>query len=540
VRSVFTKNAKRDFTMVQIFFLTAVLFSMFLPRSGFTFDGAKQKELTIKNHGHGGPHGSALWVTNLGVADTKLTVSNKPFDAVAQERAYASEVAAGKTVRLDNALPATFRGSDMLVIRSQEEVATLVAPVDFPVHSAEFYSSQLRQEDDKPQANGRQEEAPKWARELGAIGKTAANVFNADDVGYAPAVKGQTDVDKRYVFGVGVALKKANSSAELTLIGRAGQTIKSLVLSSSKRVYWQAPLGEFVSGTDNFPSRIELKVLSGTAQGFMSIKDVESGETTPLPIAPLVGDGNFNAQPGDEESSLSTQSGKGGPMLNEESSLAPQGGSGGYAYFSNGVYDSRYSSYTYNVYNAPPNVCGRLNMVRNGSPESTDGWICTNAYGYGSKGPWTPSVNQTGENIRIVWPNGTYTVGGEYKVDDVSDPQIWAYQSGGIGIPIPTQFNGWGSDAQWGSGFNFYAWSWVKANFRNVSTNKYSGGGAYTSNVPVDVYGTATAFSPYYINWSVPPPPQSAHNSYDTYEWCVYSKDYFYECFNCLYFYGPR
>lgn len=539
MRSVFSKNAKRDFTVVQFFFLIAVLFSMFLPRSGFTFDGAKQKELTLKTHGHGGPNGSALWVTNLGNANTKLTVSNKPFDSVAQERSYASEVAAGKTVRLDDALPATFRGSDTLFIRSQEEVATLVAPVDFPVHHSEFYSSPLPQEDGKPQASNVQE-TPKWARELGGIGKTLANVFNADDVGYAPAVKGQREVDKRYVFGVGVALRKPNSSAELTLIDRTGQTIKSLVLSSSARVYWQAPLGEFVSGTDKFPSRIEMKVLTGTAQGFLSIKDVESGETTPLPIAPLVGESNFNAQPGDEESSLSAQSGKGGPMLNEESSLAPQGGSGGYAYFSNGIYDNRYSSYTFNVYSAPPNVCGTLQIVRNSNPESSGGWICTDAYGYGSKGPWTPSVNQTGENIRIVWPNGTYTVGGDYKVDDVTDPQIYSYQSGGVGIPIPTDFDGWGSDAQWGTGFNFYAWSWVKATFKNVSTNKYSGGGAYNSNWPVDVWGTGTGFSPYYINWSVPPPPPSAHNSYDTYEWCVYSKDYFYSCFQCIYLYGPR
>ena len=234
------------------------------------------------------PDGSALWVTNLSGEDTKLTVGNRPFESVGHGPLHASEViAGGKTLRLDNSLPATFRGSDTLSIRSQEDVATLMAPVDFPVNSAEFFSAPSRHDNGKPQA------VPKWVRELGAIGKTGNNVFDAGDIGYAPAVKGQTEVDKRYAFGVGVALMKAKSSVEFRLISRAGQTIKSLVLSSSKGVFWQAPLGEFASGTYDYPSRIEMRVLSGTAQGFFSIKDVESGEFTPLPIAPFAGGGTF-------------------------------------------------------------------------------------------------------------------------------------------------------------------------------------------------------------------------------------------------------
>src|SRR5688500_12712342 len=99
VRSVFTKFAKRNFMFGQLFLLTAVLFSMFMPRSGFTFDGVKQVELAVKN-----PNGSALWATNLGVDNTKLTIGHRPFDsAVGQERVHASEViAGGKTVRLDD------------------------------------------------------------------------------------------------------------------------------------------------------------------------------------------------------------------------------------------------------------------------------------------------------------------------------------------------------------------------------------------------------------------------------------------------------
>ena len=121
MRSVFSKLAKRSFIVGQLFLLAAVTFSMFMPRSGFTFDGVKQVELTVKN-----PNGSALWVTNLGQDETRLTLGVRPFDAtVAQERLHAAQViAGGKTVRLDDTLPATFRGSDTLVIHSQQCTAT--------------------------------------------------------------------------------------------------------------------------------------------------------------------------------------------------------------------------------------------------------------------------------------------------------------------------------------------------------------------------------------------------------------------------------
>lgn len=538
MRGIFARSAKRNFTVGKLLLLTAVLSSVFLPGTGFTFDGVKQIEFAVKNPRQVGPNGSALWVTNLGTQNTKLTLGTKPFVST-----VAQEIAGGQTVRLDNSLPASFRGSDTLFIRSREEVATLIAPVDFPVRSSEFYSSPSRQADGRPQA------VPKWVRELGAIGKTGNNVFQVDGTGYAPAVKGQTEPGKRYAFGVGVAFSKANSSVEFNLISRAGQTIKSLILSSSKGVYWQSELGEFMGGTDDYPSRIEMKVLAGTAQGFLSLKDAESGEALLLPIAPFVAEGSLEAGSA-EEQDLFTHSGKGGPMLSEESSRPVQGGAGGYAYFSNGVYDSRFSSYTYNVYSAPPNVCGTLYIVRNGNPESTGGWICTNGSGQATKGPWTGSTNQTGQSIYIQWPNGTTTVGGDYKVDDGSDPSIWSIQTPGIGVAIPNQFSGGGSDVQWGTGFNFapYGWSPLTGRFRQITNpntpqeySRYYDGSGYFSTFEVYFPGTSTPpAGGYSINWAVNSPPQSIHNSADTYEWCVFSQDLFYPCFNCIYFVGPR
>ncbi len=171
-------------------------------------------------------------------------------------------------------------------------------------------------------------------------------------------------------------------------------------------------------------------------------------------------------------------------------------------------------------------------------PAITPNWICTDASGNATKGPWPTSTDQTAQSVRIEWPNGTTTVGGDYKVDDVTDPTITPVQNGGIGILIPTQ-----SDRKWGSGFKFGSggWSSITATFQNTSTGAYYNGSGYSSASKVYFTGTSVpAGGGYDISWAVTPPPQSAHNSYDTYKWCVYSNDYFYSCFACIYFYGPR
>jgi len=224
--------------------------------------------------------------------------------------------------------------------------------------------------------------------------------------------------------------------------------------------------------------------------------------------------------------------------------VTPQSGCGGNAYFSNGVYNKRYDSYTYNVYSAPANVCGTLYIVRNGVLEVTPNWICTDAYGGATKGPWTVAngQNQTGENIYIQWPNGCTTTGGDYKVDDGSEPTIDINQSGGFGVPIPSQFDGTASDTAYGSGFNFNpgGWSTITATFQNLSTGLYYNGHNYIHYGPGSIPGTASPLQGFNIAWSVTPPPQSAHNSSDDYRWCVSTKDYFYPISKCIDFYGPR
>jgi len=495
---------------ISLFSLVVVLLGLaaWRPQNGSTAGGAGQVELSIKA-GDRIADNSVVWVKNLSARSTRLVASVN--SNLAQEILRTSKlVAADKTERLDESLPAALQLNDELVVRSDEQVAVTIAPRDFSIDGSEYYHPEQQQQ------TLQLPEAPPWVSELGGIGKTRANVLRAGSIGYAPVVKGQSEMNERYDFGIGIALTKPNSSIEIRLLNNKGGLIESVVLASSTTLEWRAELGEFISGAENFPNRVEIAGLAGRAQGFLSIKDAGSGQTTILPI---------------------TQKERRGSIQTES------GGDGGYAYFTNGIYDSRYTSYSYVIYGAPANVCGTLHIIRNGVEQvPTPGWVCTDAYGGATKGPWTPSTDQTGQSIYIQWPDGSRTSGGDYKVDDVSDPRIWINQSGGVGVPIPTAFDGGASDTQWGSGFNFADWSTLSATFYDVSTNKYYNGQGYNSVAnPVYFYGSVSPpAGGFNIFWSVTPPPSGAHNSTDTYEWCVMSKDRFYPCSKCIDFVGPR
>lgn len=482
------------------------------PRSGLSSDNPLQTELSVKATHHTGDNNSAVWVRNLSTRSTKMAVGISSTSAPALS--YVSEpVAGGATVRLDESLPAVLRDSDLLV-RSDEQVAAIVAPAELPIDQSEFYYS--RQQEDSEGSL-----APRWAIDLAAVGKSGANVLKANDAGYAPAVTIRSEADRRYILGVGVALRRANSSVEIRLINKMDQVIKSLVLTSSTKLSWRADLGEFISGTDGFPKRLEIEVLAGKAQGLLSVKDLEADDTIILPVAP-VGKNRGGIQ-----------------------SLAAGPYGGGYASFTS-IYAWPFSSYYYIVTDAPPNTCGTLKLIRNGRYEEGGGWICTDSNGYARKGPWTGSKTETGQSVRIEWPDGTRTYGGDYHVDDNTRPTISADVIPGTSVPIPSSFSGWASDVFWGTGFRFGAdgWSPLYGTFRNVTTGLYWNGIAYAAASERRTQGTSSpAAGGYDIHWSVTPPPRGVHNSTDTYEWCVKSGDYFYKeqyCFSCYYFYGPR
>lgn len=452
------------------FMLTILLVGVvcWQPQSSQLFGGTPQVELSVKIPPDTGKH-SALWIRNLSNHTTALVVDGGSM-SVQRSSSPPRSIAGGATVQIDAPLQATPGGSNELLIRSKEQIAVIAAPDDLPIERSEFYYPGLMQ------AGVGAVRAPKWVMELAARGKTGTNVLKAESTGYAPAVRGQSELNKRYLFGVGVALGKKNSAVEIKLVGRNGQVIQSLVLSSSMPLFWQGELGEFISGADDFPSRLEVTVLRGKTQSFLSMKDVETAKTTLLTVIPTRQ--NSDSKDGDVHIDSCNQ---------------------GTGYFTDGILNCPSSSYAYEVFNGPPNSCGELHIVRNGVSEVTSCWLVTNGSGYALKGPWTVSTNQTGTSIYIQWPNGCTTTGDDYKIDDASPPSV------GIDTCGSSVIEGHASDTQWGVGFNSYS---VYASFRQTnSPYKYWDGSGYNSTYEVFFYCAISPYAGgYSINWSIVPP----------------------------------
>ncbi|HJQ68722.1 MAG TPA: hypothetical protein VKA70_07110 [Blastocatellia bacterium] len=472
------------------------------PQTGLSSEDPQQVELSIRGAAQAISGNSVLWVRNLSTQSARIDIDGDSISAQSSSHEIES-IGGGMTVRLGQSLPATHGGD--LLIRSNQQIAAIVASDDLPINSSEFYHPELSPSNISPCSI-------KWVGELREIGKTKANLLKANRAGYAPAAEWQPEANRRYAIDVGVYLAKANTSVEIRLISRTGQVMKSMTLTGSTALFWRGGLGEFISGTDEFPSHAEISVLAGKAQGFLSSTDVESGEYAIVPVS---------------------RKGK-----NDGIQAFIQGNPGGTAFFLGGLLHCKGQTYSYIVSGAPPNTCGTLQIRRNGVDEVTPGWLCTNSNGAGSKGPWTVSTDQTGENISIAWPDGTGTNTIVRAVDNFSAPTVTTSQSGGVGVPIPTDFSGSATDVQWGSGFG--SWTIARVTFKNVTTGQYWNGSSYGSSSSGNFTGTFFPPSGFSLTWSSTPPPRSAHNNSDTYRWCVAINDNCVQGEKCIDFIGPR
>ena len=200
-------------------------------------------------------------------------------------------------------------------------------------------------------------------------------------------------------------------------------------------------------------------------------------------------------------------------------------GCGGTASFTNGPYDWVNSTFYYNVTGAPPNTCGTLYTFRNGSQLISPGWICTNSSGNAIMGPYSGSSNQTDQNIYIDWGGGCTTTGATFHISDSSPPTIWINSYSG------TSFTGSASDAQWGTGFDFtiVGWSTIYTTHQNLSTGKFADSSGYNNNNVVFWGGSPSTFVGSSFNWTATPPPSSAHNPSNSYRWCAWTYDLFYQ-----------
>lgn len=321
---------------------------------------------------------------------------------------------------------------------------------------------------------------PEWAQDV--IGLDAQLQVAAGETGrLALETSGEA-------VRVAVNLLEADSAVELAMIGGRGEVLKSLTAATSTPVRWMADLGTAEDG-----ARVELRVLRGRAAG--GVIHPGGGGLRPITAAAIVGSAQFNRTVNFQYSSP--------------------------------------SNLYYTVTGGPPNTCGELNSYRNGSWIYGANWLCTDASGNATKGPWTwagtPS-DQTDDPAYIRWPNGD-TTNNALHIWDKTCAQT--YRTTPNGTP-PTSWAGHATDTQWGAGFDFGASG--ASNFQNLTTGLYwhPSTGAYTSPYR-PIPATLTRVNRYLVNWTTSFPSPGSHVSGHQYVWATCVSDG--GCGNCLPYY---
>jgi|GEM_PF-2173947 len=211
-----------------------------------------------------------------------------------------------------------------------------------------------------------------------------------------------------------------------------------------------------------------------------------------------------------------------------QGACSPTGASVGSGSFNHTINWELTGDLYFNINNGPHNACGALVATRNnGSEQCTPGWVCTDANGNASKGPWTwagQNGDETG-TAHINWPDGTTTYLTTNHYWDKTCP------TPSIGPGVPGSFTGTGTDGAWGAGFS-NAWTIISLKFYYHPTGKYwnPNTGDYTDASPPPIYGYITSGwgtigpgtndSPsYFMHWTTPSVP-SADNP-GVYTWTV-------------------
>jgi hypothetical protein len=190
----------------------------------------------------------------------------------------------------------------------------------------------------------------------------------------------------------------------------------------------------------------------------------------------------------------------------------------------------------FTVTGGPPSTCGALVTTRNGSLLVVQNYVCTNASGGVTMGPWTwanTASDQTDNPLYVRWPDGSTTNQITHIWDKLS-PSLFLDPYSGT---PPGSWSGSATDPQWGAGFSGSWGSRVETYFRNVTTNLYwtPTSGSYSVAphcnavppircIPPWVVGNLYGLPSHSVSWDTAFPPGSAHGSGNSYEWktCVY------------------
>ena len=281
---------------------------------------------------------------------------------------------------------------------------------------------------------------------------------------------------------VAIELLVPGSSVRIRQLDARGREVGSLVASSSKPVRWRTILGP-VDGE----AQIELQPLRGKVQGTATA--VEPGTKTRTAGSPF----------------------------------QPRADGGGLASFNYEINWPQTPDLRFYVSSGPPSVCGDLWAQRNfGSWTVTPGWICTDANGNASAGPWS-WANQSGDEeayAYIQWSNGLST-NQVHHIWDKTAPTVDITSP--PDLPAPTSFYGTANDPNYGAGFSS-SWAQCQVWFYDRTTYSYYDPyfGSYSDTYPYNVSCSISGMPSRSVSWSLSPsqlPPGHAHISGHCYQW---------------------
>jgi len=179
----------------------------------------------------------------------------------------------------------------------------------------------------------------------------------------------------------------------------------------------------------------------------------------------------------------------------------------------------------YYVTGGPPNTCGELDTFRNGSWLFVPGWLCTDANGNATKGPWTWSGtpgDQTDDPAFIKWPDGS-TTNNATHIWDKTCPTT--YRDTALVKP-PTAYSGHATDGMWGAGFDFYPYAFSTfVDVTDINNPMYwrNATTGYSEYLSYQVTASLNHVNRWYVSWSTAFPPPSQHIPGHKYQWmtCV-------------------
>jgi len=409
-----------------------------------------------------------LFIRNLGTGGADASLERVPAQRGDSEPLF---VAAGQSIEV----PAgPFDKALRLRVRGDAPLFVLQVPEGFDTGATEVEGSSSLQLD---RAGGRLRATvnrPEWAASLISLGATLATGRTGQS--HVAAEVAGTEVE------VAVAFLAPRSSVRIRLLDAKGAEITVAVASASGPLRWRTRLGDLPEGG----ARVEVKALQGSARWITTA--VEPGGRRVVEMAP--------------------------PLL------AKTGGGTGYFsttiswYYSGDLY--------YSVAGAPASTCGTLWTYRNSGPwTSTPGWICTDASGNATKGPWT-WAGQSGDETAygyIEWPGSLYTNVAEH-IWDKSCTTTTITSPGGS---PPTSLYGAATDVTWGAGFDA-SWSTCTAYFYDRGTGYYwtPAAGAYSTTSNVGVSCSISGMPGMTVTWSESSiPPGGAHAGGHCYDWYV-------------------